>query len=169
MDFFPAAMRSVAVLACALAIAGCRPTRLAHGHASSEELARAVLSALENRDRSRLAKLAISELEFEHRIWPELPAAQPERNMPWSYVWLDLRQKSDATLERTLHRYGGQSYRLETVKFEGAATNYGAYRVYRDTVLVVRDSADRFHELRIVGSVIEAAGEWKVFSYVVDS
>ncbi len=55
-----------------------------------------------------LRDLALNEIEFREQVWPELPAARPERNLPFSYVWGDLRQKSDANLERTLARHGGR-------------------------------------------------------------
>jgi hypothetical protein len=153
----------------AVAAGGCSPPRLAHAEPSSEALARAVLQALQSRDHAQLSALAVSEEEFEHRVWVGLPAARPERNMPWSYVWMDLRQKSDATLARTLAEHGGRRYQLESVRFAGETTDHGSYRIHRETVLVVRGGEGTVSELRLLGAMIEADGRWKVFSYVVDS
>ena len=88
--------------------------------------------------------------------------------MPWSYVWMDLRQKSDAMLQRTLTVYGGRHYELQDVRFDGPTTTHGSYRVSRDSVLIVRDASGQRHELRILGSMIAGAEGWKVFSYVAD-
>jgi hypothetical protein len=161
-------VRSIVLTAAVALTAGCGPHALANTQPSADTLAREVLAALAERDPARLHALALSEDEFEHRVWPGLPAARPERNMPWSYVWLELRQKSDAMLERTLHEYGGRRYALDGVSFAGETTNHGNYRVFRDTLLAVRDDRGVRHELRVLGSMIETTRGWKVFSYVVD-
>lgn len=160
-------MRSLVAAALALALVACGPHPLPGTQPSAEKLAREVLSALARRDHLRLAALALTEEEFERRIWPGLPAARPERNMPWSYVWLDLRQKSEAMLQRTVAEHGGRPYTLESVRFEGPSSDHGPYRVHRDTVFVVHESLER-KELRLVGAMVEAESRWKVFSYVVD-
>jgi hypothetical protein len=152
----------------ALVGAACGPPPLSNPGPSADQLARHVLSLVAARDETGLQHLALTEEEFEERVWPELPAARPERNMPWSYVWLDLQQKSRAMLKRTLSEHGGKRYELERVRFDGARTDHGHYRVFRETVLVVRDSAGHSLELRILGSMIEADEGWKVYSYVVD-
>ena len=151
-----------------LALAACGPHPLAEPQPTAEALGREVLTALARRDTDRLRALAISESEFEHRVWPALPASRPERNMPWSYVWMDLRQKSDATLQRTLKAHGGRRYELEAVKFDGDTTAYGSYSVARDARLIVRDSSGVRHELQVLGSMISGAEGWKVFSYLTD-
>jgi hypothetical protein len=135
---------------------------------SSDALARDLLAALAQDDDARLQALAVSEHEFEHRVWPGLPASRPERNLPWSYVWMDLRQKSEAALARTLREYAGKRFELQAVQFAGTVTEHGSYRIHRETVLVVRDDRANIQELRVLGSMIETERGWKVFSYVVD-
>jgi hypothetical protein len=127
-----------------------------------------VLGAVERRDATELRGLALSEEEFRERVWPELPAARPERNLPFSYVWGDLRQKSDASLDRTLARHGGRRYVFVSVRSAGETTNYPSYTVSRDTILRVRDETGGEMDLRLFGSTIQKDGAWKVFSYVVD-
>jgi hypothetical protein len=101
-------------------------------------------------------------------VWPELPAARPERNLPFSYVWGDLRQKSDESLRRTLASQRGRRYALVSVRAAGETTRYPSYTVSRETVLMVRDESGAATELRLFGSIIQKDGGWKVFSYVVD-
>ena len=152
----------------ALLFAGCHtsPAPLANGHASAEALATAVLSAVEHRDRQRLDALALSEQEFADHVWPDLPAARPERNLPFSYVWGDLHQKSDISLTRTLQEHGGKAYGLRGVRF-GGATPYAGYVVHREATFDVTDAAGAPASLRVCGSFLEKDGAWKVFSYVV--
>ena len=140
---------------------------MANTHRSPEQVAEAVLDAVARRDRAALAALALSEQEFRDHAWPSLPAARPERNLPFSYVWGDLRQKSDGMLTRTLVAYGGRRYQLRGVDFEGRS-DYGDYIVHREVTFRVRDVGGETGAIRVSGSMIEKDGAWKVFSYVVD-
>jgi hypothetical protein len=134
---------------------------------SAEAVAEAVLDALERRDRDRLRSLAVAEQEFREHVWPKLPASRPERNLPVSYVWGELRQKSEGRLAHTLARHGGRSYELAAVRFAGV-TDYGTYRIHREATLHVRDGTGTEQDLRLLGSMIEQDGRWKVFSYVTE-
>jgi hypothetical protein len=141
---------------------------LANTRGSAEALATAVLDALARRDRTALEALALSEQEFRTYVWPDLPAARPERNLPFSYVWGDLRQKSQVGLTTTLAKHGGRRYELVGVRFGGASTRYSKCEVHRETVLTVRDAEGASQDLRLFGSSVEEDGAWKVFSYVLD-
>lgn len=139
---------------------------LATTHESAEAVASAVIDAVAAGDRARLEALALNESEFREHVWPALPAAREERNLPFSYVWGDLRQKSSQSLGTTLAGHGRRRYELQRVEFEGT-TDYGPYRVHRQATFIVRDGgAER--AVRLCGSMLEKDGRWKVFSYVVD-
>jgi hypothetical protein len=149
--------------------AGCRlwgPPPLEHTQASLDALGQAVLVAYANRDTHALRALALSEEEFRDHVWPELPAARPERNLPFSYVWGDLRQKSAQSLARLLATHGGRAYTLVRVE-HGRTTPYHSFVVHRETRLVVR-TADGAERLQLFGSTLEKDGTFKVFSYNVD-
>jgi hypothetical protein len=149
-------------------LSGCgSPPPLENTHTSPTALAEALLDAVAQRDRATLERVALTEREFRDHVWPQLPAARPERNLPFSYVWGDLRQKSTATLSRVLADHGGRRYQLLGVEFEGEA-DYRTYRVHRDARVRVRDAAGRDLTLRVCGSMLEQDGRWKVFSYVID-
>ncbi len=141
---------------------------LSGGYSSVDELAKSVIGAVERRDTAFLRAVALNEQEFREHVWPELPAARPERNLPFSYVWGDLRQKSAAGLALTLERHGGRRYTLVAVRYDGETTRYPSYVVHRESVLQVRDEAGQAVDLSLLGSVIQKDGVWKVFSFVVD-
>jgi hypothetical protein len=151
------------------ALAACGPSKapLADTRDSAAAVAEAVIAAITTGDRAALSSLALSEQEFRDHVWPELPAARPERNLPFSYVWGDLRQKSDGSLGALLATHKGQRYTLVAVRF-GDRTPYQTYTVHRASTFVVRDTGGQEQELRLCGSMIEQGGRWKVFSYVVD-
>ena len=161
-------LRSAALALVFVTLAGCnRATPLANGAESADTLARAVLEAATRNDRAALDRLALNEREFREHVWPELPAARPERNLPFSYVWGDLYQKSRLSRSRTLPQVQGKQYTFNGLRF-GEVTKYPSYVVHRDSVFQVTDSAGQTTTIRVAGSFIEKDGVWKVFSYVVD-
>ncbi|MGE4054251.1 MAG: hypothetical protein AB7F99_05575 [Vicinamibacterales bacterium] len=152
-----------------LAAAGCSRASVEHTEASVDALAQAVLEAIERRDMDRLEALALNEAEFLEVVWPELPAARPERNLPADFVWNDLRMKSNYSLGQTLNRYAAMSpLTLVDVRFDRETTPYDTYLVHREAVLIVKGRDGIEQELRLFGSVFEQDGRYKVFSYSVD-
>ena len=135
---------------------------------SPDALARAVVGALTTRDLARLQALAVTEKEFRTLVWPYLPASQPILGLPVDYAWRDHATKSAADLRTTLERHGGRALHVVEVASLGETTEYGPFRIRRDTVVTVRDEAGETARLRLFGSVIEQAGRVKVFSYIVD-
>jgi hypothetical protein len=154
---------------CLCSAVACAPAAppLAHAQPSAEALARAVLDAVELGDETTLRAVALSEEEFREYVWPELPASRPERNLPLSYVWSDLHQKSERSLRTTLAEYGGWHYTLIGLRFDAETTDYVAFKVHRQAVFRVSRGPDT-REVRVCGSMIEMNGAWKVFSYVID-
>lgn len=148
-----------------LAACGSPTTPLADTHDSPTAVAQAVIEAVTAGNRAALVSLALSEQEFREHIWPQLPAARPERNLPFSYVWGDLHQKSGASMATTLAKYRGQRLSLVEVR-HGDVTRYQSYTVHRDSVFVVRTAAGATEDVRLCGSMVEQGGRWKVFSYV---
>ena len=126
-----------------------------------------MLDALARNDQAALDALALNDAEFRAHVWPELPASRPERNLPYSYVWGDLHQKSRLALGETLANHGGVRYDLVGVSF-GGETQYPSYVVHRAATMRVRNASGAEQDIRVSGSMIEKDGAWKVFSYVVD-
>ena len=160
----------VSWVAVTLAAAGCRPAAppLSRLAASPDVLGRQVLAARAARDETRLVALALTREEFEARVWPELPASRPERNLTAEYVWTSLKAKSDGGLRQVVATLGGERLDLVRIEFDGPSTDYTTYSVSREAVLVVADAEGGERRVRAFGSVIHADGGVKVFSYVVD-
>lgn len=164
----PALLCAFVALASLLAGACGAPAVLAHTSASDDDLARAVLAAVERRQVDELQRLAVTKEEFEGVVWPALPASRPEVGMPSGYVWQDTSAKSRAYLGRTLQEFGGQRFELVRVEFKGTTTEHGHYSISRKTHLVVRDATGRDSTIQLFGSVIRQNGRSKVYSYIVD-
>jgi hypothetical protein len=148
---------------------GCGGPDLRNTRESPEALARAVLEAVAHEDRDALRRLALDEEEFREQVWPDLPASRPERNLPFGYVWTDLRSKSEGSLAGTLGAHRGREYELISMTFTGETTRYNTFLVHREAELAVRDRGGEVRAVRLFGSVIEKNGRFKVFSYVVDN
>lgn len=175
MDVLPATVRCLA-LAAVLVTAACstpaEPTGsaapLSNTFESPEAVARAVLSAVTDRNLDRLRELPLSEAEFRGHVWPELPTSRPERNVPFDYAWGQLKQQSDAFLQQTIARYGGKPLTLVSTRFTGETTQYASFSVMRESEVVATDETGRDLILRLYGSVMVKDGRYKVFSYVID-
>jgi hypothetical protein len=141
---------------------------LPHARPSADALVKDVLAALEHRDAVQLRQLALSEAEFRDTIWPELPAARPERNLTADYVWREQRAKSEAGLQSVLADYGGKPLNLVRLEFRGETTQHRTFLVRRDATVVVRGPDVEEQTLRLFGSIVEREGGFKIFSYNVD-
>jgi hypothetical protein len=153
-------MRPLFLVAGLLTLSACTttPSPLEPSYGSPEALAGAVLDGFATG----------AEQEFRERVWPELPASRPERNLPFSYVWGDLKQKSDATLTNLFGRYRSRRMEFVSLRFSGQ-TQYQSFIVHRESRFTVRDTPGGSPtDVRLCGSMIEQGGRWKVFSYVVD-
>jgi len=135
---------------------------------SPEAVAGAVVRGFADRNLEALQELAVTEAEFRLVVWPKLPASRPERNLPFEYVWKDLAAKSEDNLRARLAKWEDRGFVLVSLLFKGGVTDYGTYKVHRDTELRLRDKDGREETGRLFGSIIEYQGRFKIFSYVVD-
>lgn len=174
MDVVPATLRFVVLAAVVLTAACSTPAEptisapLSNTFDSPEAVARAVLSALAERNVDRLRALPLSEAEFRGHVWPELPTSRPERNVPLEYAWGQLKQQSDAFLQQTIARYAGKQLTFVSARFTGDTTQYASFSVMRESEIVATDETGRDLILRLYGSVMVKDGRYKVFSYVID-
>ncbi len=143
------------------------PVPLEPAFSSKDAVVEAALTALAARDGATLASLVLSESEFRKHIWPGLPASHPKVGMPLDYVWTETSQKNANYLAQLLAEHGGRDYKLIVVTFGGETTDYGRFRVHRETTLDVRGPAGPV-TLRLFGSLVESGGRWKIYSFVVD-
>ncbi len=135
---------------------------------SPEAAASEVLALVQAGDAGALRDLALSEPEFRDVVYPALPASRPGRNTSAEFLWSLMRQRSANSLALTVDRYRGRRLELVEVDFAGETTDYGPFRVHRETVLTVRQEDGSPAVVRLFGSMIEQKGGFKVFSFVID-
>ena len=133
-----------------------------------EAAARQALELVAEGDAERLSQLALQEADFREAVYPRLPASRPERNTSAGFLWGMLHQRSRNALAFTLDRHRGQRYELVAVDFVGETTDYGPFRVRRETVLTVERPDGGRGTLRLFGSMLEQDGRYQIFSFVTD-
>ncbi len=156
-------------LAAAFSLAACaRVPTLQNTRETPRAVAEAVIAALDDKNIDALTALAVDEEEFRVLVWPQLPAARPERNLTWQYVWQDLSTKSRYHARARQAAWSARGARVVQVRFDGPVEDHGTYRIHRETVIDLRRPDGQQSTERLFGSMIEQAGRFKVFSYVVD-
>jgi hypothetical protein len=88
--------------------------------------------------------------------------------MPVDYAWKDANLKSRSDLALTMEQRRGRSSTVTAVTFERPVTDYGPFRIHPRTRLTLRNGTGEGENVRLFGSMIEADGRWKIYSYIVD-
>jgi len=135
---------------------------------SPEEFARRFLDALDNNDRDAALALAITREEFDRYVWPELPVAEPERNVPAGFIWNTTNMRGLVRLGSAFASLGGHRMVLEEIRFTGGVEEYETYRIHRNSQLVLTDEEGERKILRLFGSVLELDGQFKIYSFNYD-
>jgi hypothetical protein len=161
--FGRARLVSLALLLPVFSLAACGPPRERfHGtFASSEVLTETFLQALEEEDRPRLERMALSQAEFRLEFFPEMPVYG---NIPPDFAWGQLEGRNRHGLATVLARQGGRPWELEEIVFAGE-TAYQTFTVHREPMLRLRDrvTGER-REMALFGSLLEHDGRYKLVS-----
>jgi hypothetical protein len=140
--------------------------RFPGAHTSPEALTEAFLRALEAEDRSRLESLALSGVEYQLEVFPEMPAYG---NVPPDFAWSQLEARNHHGLSSVLHAHGGRPWELEEIVYRKGRTAYQTFVVHREPWLRLRDrrTGER-RQVAFFGSILEHNGRFKLFSFNID-
>lgn len=132
---------------------------------SAEELIRAVALAVSRQDRQALEKFCISREEYLALVWPELPVSSVEQWKDQSgFVWSQHAAKSAAGLREVLARYGNALH-TGALRYAAPVQAFGSVQIHQKPELVPQRKGTPGTAVRLMGSIIEHAGRYKVFSY----
>ncbi|MBN1417562.1 MAG: hypothetical protein JXP34_02235 [Planctomycetes bacterium] len=134
--------------------------------ATAEDLARAVLRALETKDEETLQRVRVTEQVYEEVLWPAFPQAKrPENTIPADFHWMLLDTRSRNGIRDALVENGGRAWDLVAVEPEGIE-DYGTYRLWRRVRLRVRPrEGGEERTIRPFGSMVERDGRFQVLGY----
>jgi hypothetical protein len=139
---------------------------LVNGQPSLEALGKAVVAALEAKDGRALMGLAVSQPEFEHRLFGALVSDPDMRRHGAAPAWKNLSSESLIAMGNALSKHGGKG--LAFVSLESTARDERpGLVVHAAPKLTVQDPTGTALELPILGQVLEhpASGTFLVLSF----
>jgi hypothetical protein len=137
--------------------------RLFHACSSAEELVTGILATLNARDKHTLELYRINKREHDELLWPEFPAK--DLNTPMEFNWDMLNTRSWVNAGRAIEDWGGKNLTLISLEFVRGIEPYETFVLHRGTVVTARTGSGDEVRLRIIGSVVELDGQFKVLSY----
>ena len=144
---------------------GCEHRRWKNSFNSPAEIGRAVVEALNQGDTSGLHQLRVSRKEYVSWMWPEFPASGPPHNYPEDFAWSNLDTKCSRAVRQLIKRYGENNLTFVGLGFAQSTKEYRGFQLLRGTVLTVRNNSGHQKTLKILGSVVEKDGRYKLLSY----
>lgn len=150
-----------------LAGAGCadvvQARAMAHARESPEEVARAVLDAIERRDEAKLRRLLVTRDEHRNLLWPHLPE---RKTLPFGYVRQLNMHNTTEGIDQALRIYGGAEFELIRVEFQREPEHYGDFTLHKGARVWVRRASDgEKGYIEILDVLVEWNGRWKPFNY----
>jgi hypothetical protein len=142
--------------------------RLRSAASSPAELAERFLDAIAEGDLAAARRLLLTFDEYERYIWPELPEADPARNLNPAFVWEMTSIRGDAKLRGVIGNLGGRRLELEQLEFTGGVQQFPGFRLHRSSRLQLRDETGELQSVRLFGSVVERDGQFRIFSFNFD-
>ena len=126
-----------------------------------------MLEGLAAGDRASLAALRLSRDEYVDVVWPELPASDPDLNVPIEYVWADIEARDRRALIRLAPQFEGLAAELEDVACTGEVEELETFRVHTDCWVILRTPSGK-HRIQLFKDVVERGAGYKLFRYYDD-
>ena len=155
-------MQRIWILALAFVIGACGNPAIKRGYAETpEELGQAVVEALNSNSESDLHRLRVDKDSYINELWPEFSSP----GFTGEFAWGNLNKKCVRGVLKWLRQYGGKDYTFVRIRFTEPSRDYGSFNLRRGTVLTVRTPEGDEKDLKILGSVVEKNGRYRLLSY----
>lgn len=138
---------------------------LTGGAATRDELVRAYLGALGDRDTAAFDRLSLTKAEFAYLYYPTSPQALPPYNLEPELMWFLLFERSNQGVRRALRLYGGQRMVLLGTDCGDAGSAEGRNTVFGPCTVRWHDTTGREVQAGLFSQVIERRGRYKFLSY----
>ncbi len=158
---------------CILALGGCRTLESEEvseigpfpGSANSlTDVGERVVVGLIGGEPGALGELRLSRQEYVEVVWPELPASNPDLNVPVEYVRADIEARNRSALIRLEPQFKELAAELEDVVCHGEVQEFGTFRVHTDCWVTLRTpSGERC--IQLFKDVLERGAGYKLFRY----
>ena len=134
---------------------------------SVEDVAERTVAALSRGDRGALTGLLVRQADYRRLVFPALPASAKEGNLDPDFAWENMQLRSLRDLGRSERQWqdlGRPSLRLVSVQVEGVES-HGPLRIHGPLRVTIRAGEGPPEELRLLGSVLERDGQFKLLAY----
>lgn len=141
---------------------------LSDTYASPFEAVNAVLASISRNEQVRARAAAVSRDEFTRVVWPELPVSRPGSTFTADFVWQQHALREEFSFAKAWKRHAGRAYQLTAVDLGSSVSDHATFRVYTRPVLKVIDEHGEERSLRLIGSIIEQDGRYKIYGFNTD-
>lgn len=141
-----------------------RPTAFANGATSRSALVSSFVRALERNDTTALARLVIDRAEFGYLIYPTSPNAAPPYRQSPSLIWMTRAASNDKSLTRLFARFGGKPLGYHGFTCADSIDRQGANTLWSGCIVRFSPTAGETSRLRLFGTIVERAGQYKFLS-----
>lgn len=135
---------------------------------SKQTLVRDVLRFLQAEDLRALASITVNSEDYKTVVWPQLPISNPRNNIPFEYVFGRHNQISRGGLLIKVNDFKGKNFTVVKFTERPERDKYADIRIIPVGDVIVTDSEGKEFEVRLLGSILESKGRFKVFSYKTD-
>lgn len=139
--------------------------QFSYGAQSPEELGRAIINVLNEKDTLGLWNYAINKEEYLNWIWPEEPSSDPKFNIPLDFAWENLYRDSKKGLKVLMKKYGGKEIKFVSLTLPGKKIKHQTYTFHRDPELKITLPDGNEDVISEIGTIVEMNGLYKVLFY----
>lgn len=142
-----------------------RVPSLESAYTSRDALVAAFLEALEARDTTALASLAVSRAEFAYLYYPTTPQRLPPYDLEPGLMWDLLQQRSERGIRRALTVYGGRRFKLLDHDCGPESSREGANTISGPCTVRLQDVQGKVMSPLLIHQIMERGGRYKILSY----
>ena len=126
-----------------------------------------VVEGLIGGEPAALGELRLSRQQYVEVVWPELPASNPDLNVPVEYVWADIEARNRSGLIRLEPQFEGPAAEFKGVNCRGEVQEFGTFRVHTDCWVTLRTPSGE-RRIQLFKDVLERGAGYKLFRYYDD-
>ncbi len=135
------------------------------GAESPEALMKQVFAALEHKDSAALQQLTITPEEFKKFVWPSFNPPPTGTNAEKYYKLYSA--SNGVGIDEYLKQYGGRKVEVLKVTLNPPSKKSKNYTLAPGAQIALRDDSGQEKTVRMLGTVLERDGRYKVATYYV--
>ncbi|MBN1827020.1 MAG: hypothetical protein JW958_12230 [Candidatus Eisenbacteria bacterium] len=132
---------------------------------SVDDVARAVLEAIEEDTETALRRLVVTKEEFDILFWPEFPTSRPFTNITSNDAWLIHKGNTLDGIVELRTAYGGKELLFGWAQVVTGLAEYTNFNLYKGIEIHAFTRTGEEIVIDQVKTIAERNGRWKVYMY----